>query len=1054
MPIILDENQTIEEQKEQIQHIVASNKQVDAKYFSKYLTGNGKRKTGLFAIDSDKIDDFIQNKRRLLEIPENFSNTVSQDDFDDETFGNHFVKKPQEKAQEFKEFENILTTMIPPVLLFKTLTNPFCDLAFTFPRKIGMYNLNAYDTNWLKITDGTIDNQPATVYAMPIVQSFRLFSRDNKKTAQAGTTDPQIVGQPDIYVAFLTVLDNMPKENDIIITNKIKKEINNHQGILSIYPLFEKDNISYDYDQLTKYLNSHLSLIKNTVKNLQGVTPDQLKAIIGEQSLSEILRSQAMTLTHQGPKTLYTFIEVFAKRVKQILAKNSNNQTSKNNLINRILKDTLIKALIAFTQQLDLLNEYEDNLITTELLAEIYDVLKQNIPLQRDIDRIARHSLRLLLSQRLNELNELKHNGQLYQFEPKNDVVYQAMMANPNYSLQQKNIITTTEPLVIGQAGAGSGKSHTLVGRINYLEQQGEDLSRVLVLSFTNVAANNIKQRFPKVRSETLANMFHTIYTNTFPTQTLSQPSTVANSLRLLNPASPYFQNLGLNDKDVKIMIDSLSDHLERFDQSGFKRVNLQHELKLLSNLIEENLDITIHLLNAVEQTTLEIEPIIIHHMLLKGNRQLNVPKEYQELNYIITDESQDISTFEYILLLELVIHHHAQLLIIGDGSQTLYEFRNSDPRYMNALESSNVFVSHKLETNYRSRQEILTFANQFLQVIDANKFAKIQLTSSAFTQPTVQSFKEAVTIENNELYGTSLKDYTESIQNFFEQSKTFEKWFIERVRKGEQVAIMGWTRREVLDASECLREILNRHNLGHIPITNIMSNNQPPMTILSRFAHTKQTEIKQAVPSNPNYLAEIERHADDFIKNTFTRSPGAQKTFYMDFIMRNIRKVVTSNEWLAWVRDYTNGKLNTHQVGGFLIQQLLRLETRHNAIEQYVKKKKDVPDYSKCPIILSTIHGTKGLEFDHTVVLFNESKRGSTSQESLRMLFVALSRAKKSEFIINTHLPSKLRSVSDTLSSMFQTPMETAYLRSIRDIQDAQQGVQGGSNQSATQTP
>ena len=66
--------------------------------------------------------------------------------------------------------------------------------------------------------------------------------------------------------------------------------------------------------------------------------------------------------------------------------------------------------------------------------------------------------------------------------------------------------------------------------------------------------------------------------------------------------------------------------------------------------------------------------------------------------------------------------------------------------------------------------------------------------------------------------------------------------------------------------------------------------------------------------------------------------------------------------------------------------------------------------------------------------MLFNEAKRGATSQESLRMMFVALSRAKNTEYIINRHTQRR-HGVSDNLSSMFDTPMQTAFMRAVNDI-------------------
>lgn len=1032
MPIIVDTNsKDLNQQIQNFNNQVTLNKQVDPKYFSKNMTGNGKRKTGLFAIDSDTINDFMQNRRRLLEhVALNEGARKNHERHRDQVFGNFFHQSTKEKEDDFKKFENNLTTMIPPIILEHVL-NASVPTALTFPRKIGMYNLNALDSNWIKVTSGTIDGKKATTYSMTVVQSMRLYSREKKHTLQSGqvSTESQVSAQPDIYVIFATVLDDMDKNGDIIFANqrvRRGRKVTETQGVASVFALKEKSRTAYDYRDLNNNLNKHLNeVIGNANVNIPGVTTHQLSLTIGDQSLYDLLKSQATTITHQAEETLLTFIRTFAKRVKELRRKPSY----------RAVYRDLDNALVTFVQHIDLLNELEDNLITTDLLAMIYEALKDNIEDQRMINNIARHSLRLLLSQRLHELDEIKKADGLYKFEPKNQQADIAMQNNPNYSIQQKRIITTTEPLVIGQAGAGSGKSHTLVGRISYLRDHGEDLSKVLVLSFTNVAAININNRFPDVRSETLANMFHTIYTNTFPAQTLSQPSTVANSIRLLNPASQYFKNLGLNEDELRSFINEFAIRLEQFDQTGFKRVNLQQELKRLSNLIEGNLEMTTHVLDAVEQTTLELEPIIIHHMLLIGGHELNIPKAYQDLNYIITDESQDISTFEYILLLELTIHYRSQLLIIGDGSQTLYEFRNSDPRYMNALEASNVFVSHKLETNYRSKEEILMYANQFLQVIDANKFAKIQLKSANFSTPTEDSVRETITIADNEIRSSSLKDYTEGLKAFIQNDDEFKDWFLERVRKGEQVAIMGWTRKEVLDAGEVIENLLKDNGLGHIEITNIMSNNERPMTILSRFARHKNETLRSLDPTNPHYLAEIERHANHFIDRTFGRSTDKQKAFYLDFIMRNIKTITGGREWHAWMMDYRAGKVNQYQVGSFLIQQLLRLETRKNAMDQYLRKQKEVPNYDECPIILSTIHGTKGLEFDHTVVLYNESKRDSKSQESLRMMFVALSRAKKSEYIINSHTPSRMRSVTDSHAGMFQTPINTAFMRTINDV-------------------
>ena len=158
MPITIDTTSgNINEQIKQVNTSIALNKQVDAKYFSKNMTGNGKRKTGLFSVDTDTINAFIKESRRFLEDVElNEGAKKNIDRHKSQTFGNYFHQSTKEKDDRFRKFENNLTSMIPPVMLLPLLSG-HTPAALTFPKFTGMYNLNALETNWVKVTSGTIE---------------------------------------------------------------------------------------------------------------------------------------------------------------------------------------------------------------------------------------------------------------------------------------------------------------------------------------------------------------------------------------------------------------------------------------------------------------------------------------------------------------------------------------------------------------------------------------------------------------------------------------------------------------------------------------------------------------------------------------------------------------------------------------------------------------------------------------------------------------------------------------------------------------------------------
>ena len=90
---------------------------------------------------------------------------------------------------------------------------------------------------------------------------------------------------------------------------------------------------------------------------------------------------------------------------------------------------------------------------------------------------------------------------------------------------------------------------------------------------------------------------------------------------------------------------------------------------------------------------------------------------------------------------------------------------------------------------------------------------------------------------------------------------------------------------------------------------------------------------------------------------------------------------------------------------------------------------------------MVSTIHSAKGLEFDSTIVYFDENRQGAGSQANLRLYGVALTRAKTNELVLNnpkgsnTWTSGKASSFGHGLIDLTKTPMRTAYARVKNDL-------------------
>lgn len=141
--------------------------------------------------------------------------------------------------------------------------------------------------------------------------------------------------------------------------------------------------------------------------------------------------------------------------------------------------------------------------------------------------------------------------------------------------------VKSTEPLILVQAGAGTGKSTLILGRIDYLIACGIKAEDITVLSFTNAAADNITAKNPNVHSMTIARMIHEIYTTNFANHELSQLNTLLNSLEIYYPNQ--FNTAGTTvAMFYKRIKDMISNTVNNFTDEQFHRRTLRRSHQYL----------------------------------------------------------------------------------------------------------------------------------------------------------------------------------------------------------------------------------------------------------------------------------------------------------------------------------------------------------------------------------------------------------------------------------------------------------------------------------------
>jgi DNA helicase-2/ATP-dependent DNA helicase PcrA len=315
-----------------------------------------------------------------------------------------------------------------------------------------------------------------------------------------------------------------------------------------------------------------------------------------------------------------------------------------------------------------------------------------------------------------------------------NKIVYNDVL-NP---AQLEAVMTTAGPVLV-IAGAGSGKTRTLVYRVARLVETGVPPESILLLTFTRKAAQEMLERASSlsdarcrfVSGGTFHSLAHRVlrshadllgYTNAF---TILDRSDMEEVIRSLVPAlgmpkgMPRFPKRGtlasilskaanLQQPVDQLMMEEYGQFLEFLPQieklailyAGYKKT---HQMMDYDDLI-------LYLRKLLEESE-------------EVRKSLN-----RQYHFVMVDEYQDTNAIQADIV-KWLAHEHRNIMVVGDDSQAIYSFRGAS--YRNMFDFPLQFPEAKvikLEENYRSVQPILTMTNALMDQAE-EKYTKCLFT-------------------------------------------------------------------------------------------------------------------------------------------------------------------------------------------------------------------------------------------------------------------------------------------------------------------------------------
>lgn len=274
--------------------------------------------------------------------------------------------------------------------------------------------------------------------------------------------------------------------------------------------------------------------------------------------------------------------------------------------------------------------------------------------------------------------------------------------------------MTKEGPLLI-LAGAGTGKTRVITARVAYLISEGVDPASILAVTFTNKAANEMRERLAGMIAKDQAKK---VTMSTFHALCLRLLRTGIERLGYKNNFTIYTESdqMGLIKKiitrtaarDEKLDPNLAKNLISKAKNNGWSAP--ENEQNLVSSVFARYQQ-ELKNLNAVDFDDL----LLLAVKLLNENDDLR-DKWRERFRYVMVDEFQDTNNLQ-LQLVNLIGGGSRNVAVVGDDDQSIYGWRGAE--VSNILEFEHHFPNPavvKLEQNYRSTNSILGTANSLIK--------------------------------------------------------------------------------------------------------------------------------------------------------------------------------------------------------------------------------------------------------------------------------------------------------------------------------------------------
>lgn len=578
--------------------------------------------------------------------------------------------------------------------------------------------------------------------------------------------------------------------------------------------------------------------------------------------------------------------------------------------------------------------------------------------------------------------------------------------------VQKKAIEHNSGPMLV-LAGPGSGKTLVITRRTQQLiEQHGVKPERILVITFTKAAAEEMRERFFALMQEENTGVnfgtFHAIFFKILKYAYHYRAENILRDEERYRYLREIVDQCGLTPDDEKEFLEGISSEISRVKG---ERIQVEHYYSM--NCSEESFQ---QIYKAYEARLRSANQIDFDDMMLLCHELLAARADIlsfwqQRYEYILIDEFQDINQVQYDVI-RLLSKPQDNLFIVGDDDQSIYRFRGAKPEIMLHFERDYPeAIKILLPYNYRSKSNIVLGAlrvvknnnNRFEKDIKAVQEPGEQIKYYNFDhlkQENIKLVEEvrkyyesgipyaqmAILVRTNTQPRALVEKLMEYNIPFYMKDmipNLYDHWISENIFAYIQLAKGNFDRSLFLKIMNRPKRYISRESVNPSPVNfNLMKQYyQDKHYVVERLAKLEY-DLQMLKNMDPYAAIVYIRRAigyEDYLKEyaSFRRMKVQELFDPLDELQENARAYATYDEWFSHIEDY-----------------------REELKRQTERRKKREED----GVAIMTFHGAKGLEYQ--VVFITDANEGITPhhkaavledmEEERRMFYVAMTRAKE----------------------------------------------------------